>query len=440
MGEEKRISMLVATAVGLGAIIGAGIFVLSGTAIAIAGSYSIIAFLIVGVIALMIALQLGELGSIMPGLKGAGYSYIYKAFGRGPGFVSGIMLYFSYVTGIAVIALGFGSYLSSSLGISLPAYTIGFAIALIGILALVNLAGITKAARSDSVMVMIKIVILSMFVVFAVVFAMGHSASVWFNFDSLPSQTGVAAVFAASVGIFFAYTGFQVISTFIGNVKGGGRAAATALALSVLISMGLYIMIVISLIFLVPAARYSLNADPLSFALKSANAPNYLFFLVNAGALIATTSAALAFMLGSSRILYQIGKDGLLPKFFRKYDRERDVPSNAVIISACIGTAMLFSGNIYVIAAISNFGLILTYILGTFAVVHFRRANANTTFKSPFYPYLQIACCIGLVALMIGMPMESWEIGTGIVAGLIIAYYVLAKIRNRKRIRTELFG
>ena len=128
----KGISIWIATAVGLGAIIGAGVFVLSGTAIAIAGSYAILAFVLVGIIALMVALQLGELGSMMPKLKGAAYSYVYKAFGSELGFISGIMLYFSYATGIAVISLGFGSYLSSTIGLQESGYGIGFAIALIG--------------------------------------------------------------------------------------------------------------------------------------------------------------------------------------------------------------------------------------------------------------------------------------------------------------------
>lgn len=436
----KGISIWIATAVGLGAIIGAGVFVLSGTAIAIAGSYAILAFVLVGIIALMVALQLGELGSMMPKLKGAAYSYVYKAFGSELGFISGIMLYFSYATGIAVISLGFGSYLSSTIGLQESGYGIGFAIALIGVLSLVNLAGIKKAAKTDSLLVLIKMVILSIFIAFAVIFAMSHSAGLGSNFASLPSQSSVAAIFAASVVIFFAYTGFQVISTFMDRVRGGARAAAKALAYSVLISMLLYVLVAIALIVLVPAARYSISADPLSFALKSVNASGYLFLLVNIGALIATTSAALAFMLGSSRILYQISRDKLLPGFFSRYDKGRDVASNAVIASAVIGVVMLFSGNIYVIAAISNFGLVFTYILGTFALVHFRRRNARATFRAPLYPYLQIACVVGLLALMAGMPGVALEVGIALVIGLVIAYYLLREINRKKVARVRLFG
>jgi len=108
MASEK-ISIPVALAVGLGAIIGAGIFVLSGTAIALAGGYALLAFVLVGIVAIFVGLEMGELSSLMPNEVGASYSFVYKAFGSELGFVTGILLFFSYATSISVISLGFGS-------------------------------------------------------------------------------------------------------------------------------------------------------------------------------------------------------------------------------------------------------------------------------------------------------------------------------------------
>ena len=144
MKDKKFISVPVATAVGLGAIIGAGIFVLSGTTIALAGANALIAFVLVGVLAIIIAMELGELGSIMPHAKGASFSYIYEAFGSEMGFITGILLYFSFSTAIAAIALGFGSYLGSLVGLHTGYYPIIFAIILIFVLAIVNIVGIKK--------------------------------------------------------------------------------------------------------------------------------------------------------------------------------------------------------------------------------------------------------------------------------------------------------
>ncbi len=433
------ISVKVATAVGLGAIIGAGIFVLSGTAIALAGSAALIAFVIVGVIALIVALELGELGSIMPNAEGGSYSYAYEAFGSELGFITGIMLYFAYASSIAPIALGFGSYLTNLIGLGSSVYPTIFAILLILALSVVNILGVSKAAKADFGLVIIKIVILIIFIVFALVFALGNQSIGAANFSSGFQSANVGSIFAASVVIFFAYSGFQAISTITKEVKGGGSGAAKAIVSSVVISMVLYILVVIALLFLMPASQYTVSSDPLSFALRSAGAPTWLFTLVSVGALIATTSAALAMILGSSRVLFQIGQDKLLPKFVRKYNEKRDVAVNGVIISAVIGIVMLFSGNIYVMASISNFGILFCYLIASFALIHFRRKKAAATFRAPLYPALSIAGIVGLIALLVGMPREALIIGIAMILALIVAYYMLIEAESRKVEKIEIF-
>ncbi len=440
MAGGKKISVLVATAVGLGAIIGAGIFVLSGTAIEIAGRNALLAFALVGTVALIIGLELGELGSIMPNLKGASYSYTYRAFGSELGFITGILLYFSYSTSISAVALGFGSYLASIVGVaSGGVFPIVFAIALIAVLSVINLLGIAAAAKADFLLVAVKVAILFVFVVFALYFVAG-SAHPLINFTHIrPSKGGIGAFFAASVVIFFAYSGFQTISTFTNRIKGGPRGAGRAIIYAILISVVVYVFVVFAMMLLLPATSYTINADPLSQALKGVNAPTWLFLLVGIGALIATASATLANILTSSRTLYQISKDRLLPKFTRLYDEKRDVAVNGVVISAVIGVIMLFSGNIYVIAAISNFGLIFSYLMISFAVVHFRRKGAKPKLKTPFHPYLTIFSIVALMALMIGLPKIALVIGMLLIISLIIVYYSLREYEDKKIVRIKLF-
>ncbi len=440
MKTSKTISVKVATAVGLGAIIGAGIFVLSGTAIALAGTAALIAFVIVGVIALIVAFELGELGSIMPSAQGGSYSYVYEAFGSELGFITGIMLYFSYASSIAPIALGFGSYLSGLLGLSTSFYSTAFAIGLILVLAVVNILGVSKAAKADFVLVIIKIGILIIFIIFALIFAVnnGSATASHFTFDS--SFFNVNAIFASSVVIFFAYSGFQAISTITQDVKGGGSGAAKAIVSSVLISMALYILVVVSLLLMVPANLFTISSDPLSFALQAAGAPNWLFTAVSIGALIATTSAALAMILGSSRVLRQIGSDKLLPKFVRKYDKKRDVAVNGVLISSAIGVVMLFSGDIYVMASISNFGILFCYLMASFSLIHFRRKKAAADFKVPLYPLIPAIGIVGLMALLVGMPREALIVGVAMILALIAVYYLLVEAESRKVEKIKLFN
>ena len=423
---------------GLGAIIGAGIFTLSGTAIALAGGWSLFAFVLVGLVAVVVALEIGELCSIFPNLSGATYSYVYEAFGSELGFITGIFLYFSFASSISVVALGFGSYFADLLSLQAASYPTYIAILLIAVLAGVNMLGIRKAARADFGLVVVKVAILIAVVAFALLTA-ARSGSATDFLALAPSKAGVTGIFGASVAVFFAYSGFQTISTFVQSIRGGASAAAKAIISSVAISMVLYILVAISLLALVPWNEFSIDADPLAFALSSSHAPRYLLTAVDVGALIATASASLALLLSSSRIVRQISLDGLLPKIMRSYDGNRDVARNGVLISAVVGIVMLFSGNIFVIAAISNFGLLFSYLMASFALIHFRRLGKRGSFQVPFFPYLPVVAMVAILAFMVGMPQEALVFGVVMVLALIIIYYGLREYEEKEPVKIKFF-
>jgi basic amino acid/polyamine antiporter, APA family len=190
MGDQAnrdQVGLAVATSVGLGAIIGAGIFTLSGTAIALAGDWALFSFVLVGLVAVIVALEVGELSSLFPNLNGASYSFVYEAFGSELGFITGLLLYFSYASSIPVVALGFGSYLANLLGLS-AGNTSYFAIALIGALTMVNLGGIRKAARADFGLVIVKIVILLAVILFSAIYVSEHGSATNFLSPTAPGS------------------------------------------------------------------------------------------------------------------------------------------------------------------------------------------------------------------------------------------------------------
>ncbi|BCS93480.1 APC family permease [Metallosphaera javensis (ex Sakai et al. 2022)] len=426
----EKISVAYATAVSLGAIIGSGIFVLSGTVISLAGILSILAFAFVGFLALIIAFETGELTSLFPDLKGSAYSFANEAFGTHLGFVTGVLLYFSYASSIAAISTGFGSYLSSIVG----GDPIIYAILLILILSVLNLMGVQKAAEADFYLVMIKVAILVIFSAFALLLVNRVNLASHFT---IPADAGYGFL-ESFQGIIFAYSGFQSVSTIASSVKGGGKGAARAIIYSVIISLVLYVTVVISMMILVPANLYRISADPLSFALSYVHAPQWLYLVVGIGALIATTSATLAMILTSSRMIYQLGADGLLPGIVAKYNRERDVASNGVIISAIIGLVTLFAGNVYVIAAISNFGLLFSYLVTSLAVIHLRK-RTNPEFKTPGYPYLPWFSVVGLLVIFVGMPKEALLIGALSTMVLLVIYSLMREGKREKPEKVRLF-
>ncbi len=432
----RKIGIASATAVGLGAIIGAGIFVLSGTAIALAGSFALLAFLIVGVVALMVALIFGELASIYPNAKGASYSYAYNAFGSEIGFITGILMFVSYATAASAVALGFGSYMASLLGATWIDPRI-FSLLLLAAIAVVNTFGIRKAARADLVLVVIKVIILIAFIAFAMWVASGSGFSSNLNFSTSAFDTG--AFFSAIVAIFFAYTGFQTITTFVAEIKGGSVSAARAMVIAEVASIIIYALVVLSMLLLVPAKDYTIVADPLAFALKAVNAPGAFIALIDIGAIVATASAALAMLLSASRISYQISADGLLPKVLRKFDSEKDVAVNGIILSTAVSAIGLFSGNIFIIAAISNFGLLFSYVISCLALVHFRRTGRGGKVKSPLYPYLPVVAIAAMILFIVGMPSEALLIGVLLIFSLITVYYLLREVGEKKVIKVRLF-
>lgn len=446
----KQVSFLGALSVGLGGIIGAGIFVLSGTMISLAGTGALFAFLITGFVAIILSLEMGELTSSMPNSTGASYSFVYNAFGSELGFITGISLYLSFVASVAAISLGFGSYLSSMVGMTGTLMPHVFAIIMILALVAIDLEGVSEAAKADTVIVIFKVSVLIVFIIFALMFGKFLSANI-----SHPFVSGIPGIFSASVIAMFAYAGFQSIATMAPNIKGGGRTAAKAILISVVVSLVLYILVTIALLSLAPSAKYGFVADPLSFALSTASAPTWLFYLVDFAALAATISATLAMLIAGSQLALQLSKDGLLPELFGKTRGKEKAPITAVAVTAVIGMAIMFSGNIYIIAAISNFGILFSYLLSGFALIKIRRLRKHPEihenffkesgillkggFIMPLFPYLPIIGIGMLIAFFFGFPAIALSAGVGLILACLIIYYAMREDRDEPVIRVKFF-
>lgn len=446
----KTVSFAGALAVGLGGIIGAGIFVLSGTMISLSGTGALVAFVMTGFVAVILALEMGELVSTMPKSTGASYSFVYNAFGSELGFITGISLYLSFTASVSAIALGFGSYLASMAGISSTLYSHLFAIILILVLIGINLEGVAEAARADLFIVAFKVAVLVIFIIFALLFGKYLSSNI-----SMPAVNGVSGIFAASVIAMFAYAGFQSIATMAPNIKGGGRTAARAILVAVALSLVLYVLVTLALLSLLPGTSFGQIADPLSFALKSASAPTWLFYLVDLAALAATTSATLAMMIAGSQLVFQLSNDGLLPRYFSRTGKIAKAPITAVLLTAFFGIALMFTGNIYIIAAISNFGILFSYLISGFALIKIRRARKHPekhsefiknaglalkdVFEMPFFPFLPVIGIIMLIAFFFGFPTIALSAGIGLVMACIIVYYALREDRDEPVIKIRFF-
>ncbi len=446
----KQVGFPAAVAVGLGGIIGAGIFVLSGTMIGLAGTGALLAFIMTGFVAIVIALEMGELTSSMPQTTGASYSFVYNAFGSELGFVTGVLLYLSFVASVSAIALGFGTYLSSmlSLGGEAPAYLL--AVVLIVVLASLNLRGISEAANADFVIVLFKVSALVVFIAWALVAGSHLSSNL-----AQPPRSGVGGIFSASVIAMFAYAGFQSIATMVPNIRGGGRTAARAIVAAVAVSLVLYVLVTLALLALLPVGQFGFRADPLSFALSAAGAPTWLSLLIGLAALAATASATLAMIIASSQLILQLSGDGLLPGILRRTRAGRPTALGALVLTIVFGSLFMFLGNIYIIAAVSNFGVLFSYLLSGFALLKIRRMRRHPErhrdalrdagipergiVEMPWFPYLPIVGIGFLIAFFFAFPSLALSIGLGIVLVSFLMYYVLREDRDEPVIKVRFF-
>lgn len=428
VGFNNRVGLWKATLVGLSAVIGSTIFIITGIPISLAGGSAVYAFLIMGLIVFIVALQFAELSSAMPREQGGAYSYATAAFGSEMGFITGVLLYFAFCTMISAIALGFGSYLSVLMGIKSAYVPIGFALALIAAVTILNIRGMKEATNTTVMLMLFLLLVLTIFVYFTFS-TKGISLQ---SMTSSPSQKGIGAFFAASISLIFAYYGFQSIVALGPDTRDARRTIPYAILLSVLVGIVIYVLVVLALITLVPASHFELNSSPFLFALGAAKAPVWIVVVIAIGAFIALVSAAVTQMMTSSKLLYQMSVDGLVPRTFRRYNRFSDVAVSTVVLSGGISMAMLFFGNIYTIVSISNFGLLFSWLISSFAIISFRRRKkGHADFKVPLYPYLSVISVIVSLIFLIQLPRISIAIGIVIIIALMILYYFIVELKHR---------
>ena len=435
MAGKSRISIKGATLMALSAVIGSTIFVITGVPLYFAGYLALPLFIIVGILSLFFALEFGELSSDMPNEKGAIYSYVNRSFGSELGLITGVLLYTAYCSTIAAISLSFGSYIASLLGFASAALLLSVLL-IIGIAA-VSLSGIKNSIGINYMLVIFTLGVIALFVIYA--FAKGMGRFPIANFSNSQQQNGIGSLFEASTIMVFAFAGFQTITSFTKDIYDKGRGAAKAMVSAVAIGIAAYVLVSFSLILLVPASAFGTSANPLLFALESSGAPPPLMDTVSIGAAVAIAAAVLVITITASRLVYQMSKDGLLPTFFMSYEKRRDIAKNGIITTAAASLLLLFSGNVYIIASISNFGLIFSWLMASFTLVSRRRLGRRPDFMAPFYPILPVVAIFAALLFMVGMPQESLTIGIIMILLLIITYYFIVEFKQRRVPRLRLF-
>lgn len=427
----RSLGLWTAAGIGIGAIIGTGIFVLIGVAAGLAGPSVIISFLIAGFVALLSGLSAAELSSFITE-AGASYIYTTKAFGAFPGFIVGWMKSFDYIIGASAVSLGFAAYLSYFIGIP-PLNATLVAIGTIWplFLMLLNLKGMKEVSGANNVLVILKVSALILFIVVGSYYLLFHG-----NYSNYSPffPNGIIGMLSGASIIFFAFIGFNTVAMVAEEVKEPERNVHRAIILSFAICTLLYIGVAIVAVGLVNWQTLGMSKAPLELALGIAtNNPLFLKF-VAVSALFATTSVILSSMIGASRALFAMARQGVIPGLLAKVS-SRGIPSATVILSGVVISliVLLTNANLTWLASIFNFGTLLTFFFINASLLQLIRTmpDANRQFRVPLYPYTPILGLGSCVALAFFLNINAIIASAGWISVGILAYVINQKRKNK---------
>jgi APA family basic amino acid/polyamine antiporter len=427
------------TAIGVGGIIGAGIFSLAGAvAHETAGPAVLISFLIAGIASAAAALSYAEFAGMIP-KAGSAYTYGYVVLGEIVGWFIGWDLLLEYTAIVAVVAIGISGYfafLMAELGVNLPAWMLGapgtgdghvvdlFAVVLCLLIAYLLNRGIRAAARVETGVVILKIAIVVLIVVVGFFHVRSANYQPFFPFGMSGALTGAATV-------FFAVFGYDAMSTAAEESRDARRHLPKAIMYSLAVSMVLYVL---ATLVLTGMQNYR-DIDPES-GFSSAFAAvglSGLADVIAVGAIIGILTVMFTFMLGVTRVWYAMSRDGLLPSWFAKLHPVRHVPSRVTWIAGAVSAAIAGFLPIREAAELTNIGILLAFVVVCVAVIvlRYRRPDLPRTFRLPGMPVIPALGVVFSIWLITFLAPATWlRFAVWFVLGL--AVYLLYSRRHSK--------
>lgn len=413
-GLPKTLGTWELTTLGVGAIIGTGIFVLTGIAAArYAGPGVVLSFIFSGTAAILAALVYAEMASAVP-LAGSAYTYAYVTLGELVAWLVGWNLVLEYAVAAGAVAVGWSAYFSSLMTaggvhlpagfinsplqggyINLPAFLIPLAITALLI------RGIQSGALFNSLIVVIKLLVIGIFLFVGVTRV---NPANWTPF--LPF--GLSGALKGAAIVFFAYIGFDAISTAAEEVKDPQRSLPRGILLALGLSTGLYIFVSLVLTGLVPYPSLN-NAAPVAQALLLAGV-RWGSLLVSVGAVAGLASVLFATIFAQSRIFFAMSRDGLIPPLLARIHPKYQSP---YVITALIGLFVSLIGGfvpIGLIAELANIGTLTAFFTTSITVLLLERMipKEQLSFRVPFSPYLPIASAAMSLLLAVNLPPVTW--------------------------------
>ena len=400
-----------------------------GEAIAESGPALVISFLLAGVTCIFSALAYAELASSLP-VSGSAYTYAYATMGEVLAWIIGWDLILEYGVSVAAVAVGWGAYFTTLLdslfgitlsdSITLPPGDGGDvnvpAVLLVLAVAALLISGVRQSARSNTVMVITKLAVLVFFIV---------AAATAFNGDHFSdfAPNGFGGVETAAALIFFAYIGFDAVSTGSEETDNPQRNLPIAIIGSLVIATILYILVSVAAVGALPADQLAGDDSPLATALSEGAGLAWGADIVSFGALVAITSVVLTILYGQTRVAYSMCRDGLMPERLGAIWEKTRTPVVLTLVFAIPVAILAAFVPLKKIAELVNIGTLFAFFIVNIAVIWLRRTKPDMErgFRVPLVPVFPLIGAALCVYLMTKLPTETWvRFGVWLLLGLVI--------------------
>jgi APA family basic amino acid/polyamine antiporter len=441
------------TALGVGSIIGTGIFVLTGTAASQnAGPALVLSMVIAGIACAFAGLCYAELAAMIP-VAGSAYTYAYATVGELIAWIIGWDLILEYALSGSTVAVGWSGYFVSfmrDLGVHIPAaltaapgvavadpsgatvtgmFNLPAALIVLAVSALLT-AGIRESASANAILVVIKSAVLIVFVVAGVSYVQREHLTPFVppnggEFGSF----GWSGVLRGAGVMFFAYIGFDAVSTAAQEARHPQRDLPRGILWSLGLCTLLYIAVATVLIGIVPYQRLNV-ADPIAVGID-ATGLTWLGPVIKVSALFGLFSTMLVQLLGQSRIFFSMSRDGLLPGLFSRVHPRFRTPHLSTLVTGVVvslGAGLL---PLHVLSQLVSMGTLLAFVLVCIGILVLRRIapDAPRPFRTPWMPWVPILGAVSCFVQMVVLPLETWErLVIWLAAGLVI-YFVYGRAR-----------
>ncbi|GAB3730853.1 amino acid permease [Amycolatopsis oliviviridis] len=436
-GLQRTLGLRQLTAIGVGGIIGAGIFSLAGAvANETAGPAVLISFLIAGIASAAAAFSYAEFAGLIP-RAGSAYTYGYTVLGEIVGWFIGWDLLLEYTAIVAVVAIGISGYFNELLGylnVELPTWMLGapgtekagvepgsykinlFAVLLCLLIAFILNQGMKNAARFETLLVYLKVGLVLLVIVVGVFHINTDNYSNFFPF-------GLSGAFTGAATVFFAVFGYDAMSTAAEESTDSQKHMPKAIIYSLAISMVLYVL---ACLVLTGMVNYKDIDSEAAFSSAFAGiGMKWLGLIIAVGAIIGITTVLFTFLMGASRVGYSMSRDGLLPKWFGKTHPVRKVPSRMTWVLG--GASAIIAGLLPIgeAAELTNIGILLAFVVVCVAVIvlRYKQPDLPRSFKTPGMPIVPIIGIVFSIWLITFLNPETWlRFAAWFAIGLIIYF------------------